>query len=415
MAVFAYRARTSDGRLEEGQVEAPTRDEARKELADRGLFLQSLEPLDEKLSSGRRRRAPNAAAEPAPRDPAQPAAPGLASMFVFVPIMQRCAFWRQAAHTQRAGMTVHELMDAMAEGFGRLSRFCREAASTVAAGTPLSQILAGEPTLFSHLEVAMVRAGEVNGRLDTQMERLAQRFEQEMEVRNMLRFRLYYLGCVVFVMLCSMFCVGVIAPLIMAYNTGKPLGVLGKLVSFGLPIAVIIFLAISARGVHATNQAARRKVDQAKLMMPVLGPLFRKIAVARYLRALGDLIGAGLMSGEAAEIAAPVCGNLYLLDILTALPDKLRGGQALSDCLIATCQMPRQAVQMVRTGETTGSVDQMLAKVADYYEQEATAATQTLVSVGFAAAMVIMAVVVGIFLVHAWTGYFNGILNMDMS
>src|ERR1039458_1653706 len=122
MAVFAFRARNSEGAFSDGQIEAESRDEARRLLQEQGLFLQSLEPVGQRLSSGAR-RAPASAGETAALATVSntPPPPGLASLMVVVPVMQRCAFWRQGEQSARAGLSVRQMLDLTSDGFGRLS------------------------------------------------------------------------------------------------------------------------------------------------------------------------------------------------------------------------------------------------------------------------------------------------------
>jgi type IV pilus assembly protein PilC len=413
MAVFAYRARNSDGVFSDGQIEAESRDEARRLLQEQGFFLQSLEPVGQRLSSGPRRGG-SADAPAAPAAAELPPAPGLASLLVKVPLMQRCAFWRQGEQSVRAGLSLNQILDMTGQGHGLLAMWARRNLGRVTAGVPLSELMAPERVLFSALETAMVRAGEANGRLDVQMHRLAKHFEREMEVWNMLRFRLIYLGLTIISLFCSMFVVLVVAPLIYATQMGQHPGWTGPILKFCLPLVILAAVAFGLRATQTTSATLRFNLDRWKLQPPVIGPLFRKIAVARYVRALGDLIGAGLPIGEAAEIAAPTCGNLYLTAVLNAVPEQLRRGLSLTEALVGCCQMPDTALQMVRTGETTGSVDQLLDKLADWYEQEALTATQMLVNLGFVLSGLVMAIIVGIFAIHVVTGLYTGGIMGDL-
>ncbi|MBI5834616.1 MAG: type II secretion system F family protein [Armatimonadetes bacterium] len=407
MPAFRYRGRTSEGNFEEGRLEATDRGDALRQLYERDFHPSGLEPVDEKLSGGRR------PSKPAGRRASPPAeAPGLASLFLRVSLQTRCAFWRQMAHALKAGMTVHEGLNMVSTGFGRLSAFARDTALSTAQGATFYEVLRNRPELFSVIESAMVRAGEVNGRLDVQSERIAQHFEREMEVANSLRWRLAYMGCQWVAMFATMFVVGVVAPAIQAVGMGQKTHLLSSTLRFALPFVLIIGTLFALRGSYASIMGLRVGFDRFKLKAPVIGPLFRKVAISRYTRVLSDLLAAGVPAGEAASVAAPACGNLAMTLNLEGIPAQLRGGTTLTEALLATGEFPVQVTQMVRTGEHSGTVDQLLDRVATYYEQEAVAATQTLVVVGSVAGLMVFAVAVLIYALRFYSGMMNnGILG----
>ena len=409
MPAFRYRGRTSEGNFEEGRLEATDRKDALRQLFERDFHPSALEEVESKLSAGRRpakgeRRAGKRAKQPSE-------APGMRSMFIRVSLQTRCAFWRQIYQALRAGMTVHEALSLVSTGFGRLSGFARDNALSTAQGTTFAETLRSHPELFSVIESAMVRAGEVNGRLDVQAERIAQHFEREMEVANSIRWRLAYMGCQWFVMFVVMYIVAVVAPAIQAFVSGQPTKILVATLRFLAPLVIMGGALVVLRGSYATTMGLRVGFDRLKLKLPIMGPLFRKIAISRYARVLSDLLAAGVAAGEAAEVAAPACGNLAMNQSLVAVPDRLRGGTTLTEALLATGEFPVQVTQMVRTGEHAGSVDELLDRVASYYEQEAVAATQRLVSLGFVAGILVFAVAVISFAYKFYSGYVGGLLD----
>jgi type II secretory pathway component PulF len=404
MPVFEYRGRSSEGEAVLGKLEADDRDGALAQLREQDVLVSSLSD-----AAPVRRSKPRATG--AGREPQ---APGLKSLTRRVPLMQRAMFWRQMQQSQHAGMGVLQTLDLLGRGgFGHLSAFARQAAAHMGReSVTLSAVMKGVPELFGALEIAMVRAGEAHGRLDTQAERLSVHFERELSVWQTLRWRLAYLGCTAGAFVLSMFAVVVIAPVASALVMGQQTDLLARTLRFALPFVGVVAALIGLRVALASSMVLRQQLDKLKIRLPGLGGLFLKISVARYARALGELIGAGLPVGEAAEVAAPVAGNLYLRRRFLGLPAQLRRGMLLSDALISACEMPFQVIQMVRTGEHSGSVDQMLDKVAEYYEQEAVAATQTLVYVGFAAGLVLAGIITGIYVIRFYAGYFQNALGM---
>lgn len=399
MPAFAYRGKTSASGAEEGRLEAASRDEAYRLLRERDIWVAELTQLRDEATAG----------SAGPRPSGSGRLPGTR----FVPIMARTMFWRQFAQSQRAGVSLHDALHLLGDGgHGHLGRWSRATAPRVVNGGTLSQAMQARSDLFSPLEIAMVRAGEAIGRLDIQAERLGEHFERVMSVRNTLRWRVAYLCLVLLAAGVTGFVVAVVAPTI-AMSVGGP-KVNPALLAWNF-FKPLLFGALVIGGVVAhcrMSASARRWLDRLKMSLPVVGPLFRKIAVARYARALGDLLGAGLPPGEAAEVSAPTAGNSYLERRLAGLPKHLRDGGKLSDGLIECCQMPPAVIQMVRTGEISGSLDELLGKVADYYEQEALAATQTLVTIGFALALMGMGLMVGKVVIGFWSGYYQQALDL---
>lgn len=396
MPVFDYRARTSEGEPREGEITATGRDEAVAALHQQGLF-------------------PSAVIARAVARPATPrgSAPGVASLFRRVPLMTRCAFWRQAAQALDAGFTVHQTLGLLAEsGLGQLSGFCQRKLGAAARGAPLSELMAEAPDLFSPIERGLVRAGEASGRLDLQMTRLAQIQEREMEFRNSIRWRLLYLKLVGAAFVLCAFVVGVVAPAIAARQAGGGYSFWGKTFGFVWPLLAVVGGILAVRAVYAGSGATRLAVDRIKLRLPVLGPLFRKLSIARFSRSLGALVGAGLPVGEALELASESAANLHLQSYLLGLSPRVRAGEPFSSVMRETGFFPNQVVQMVRVGEETGRTDEMLAKVSDYYESEVSATTQALAISGFVATIVLAGLLVGLFVARFYLNYYGGLLEM---
>lgn len=395
MPVFAYRARNSAGEPESGEVAAGDRAEALAILHDRGLHVSALTPL-----------APTPARAPAP-------APGVGSLFLRVPLMNRAAFWRQAAQSQEAGLTLGRTLQMLAEAHhGPLSAFCRRHAPAVQDGSRLSEAMAAEPGLFSPLEVGLVRAGEASGRLDVHLRSLAEVAESELELRNSVRARIWYLGCIGTVFLITAFVVSVVAPTIQARLMGQEVSLATRVSQFALPLLLVAAVLLGWRVVYAGSGTVRLAVDRVKLSLPVLGGVLRKLAIARFCRAMSHLVAAGVALGEAIEIGAYSTGNQHLARKLLALPPRVRAGTPLSDALESTGDFPVPVIQMVRTGEETGKTDESLAKMSDYYEGEAKSATAVLVTLSFVGIMLLVGIVVGVFVVGFYARMYGSALEL---
>ncbi|MBI2299091.1 MAG: type II secretion system F family protein [Armatimonadetes bacterium] len=386
MPVFEYRARDSVGNSDEGSLEAVSREVALAELHERDLHVSFLAPR----------------AEPRRPHPAHPAAPGVQGAFTFVSLRDRSFLWRQAAQMQIAGMSISHTLTLLGDtGRGPLARFCQRQASAAGEGQPLSRLISEAPELFGPLEYGLIRAGEALGRLDVQMNRLAENFEKEISLRNKVRWRLMY---VVLTALASVACSYVITVVVPAIGGAAVLpATLRFLVPYGIAAAALLALRVA----FYSSPAARWAIDRFKLAVPFLGGVFRRLSIARFARSLSALVGAGLPVGEALEIAAPTTGNVFLAQRLLELPPLVRDGLPLASALVKSGQFPPQVVQMVFTGEEAGSIDTLLDKVAQYYEADAESSAMILAIAGCVALMLIQGIMVGIYVIRFWTNFYG--------
>ena len=390
MPVYAYRARRSSGELTTGQLDAPSREAAVAALQEQGLLPSQVDELAAARTVGVARREVTRPSFAPPR----------------ISAMSRAAFWTAGSQAMRAGLPLGRLLDLWAQGsHGKLSRFAREIQPDVLAGTPFSTLMAARRDLFGPLEVGLVRAGEASGRLDETMARLAVGCEREMRLRQSLRGPLAYLGCLGFTFASSMTVVFVVAPAIGARSSGEPTHIVSSLLRLALPVLVLAGLVFAARAGYVSSRGLREMVDQLKIRVPILRGVFLRLALARFAQALGELVAGGVPLGEGVELAVAATGNLWLTARLAGVPDQLRAGVPLSAALAATGQFPPQVIQMIVTGEESGTVDQMLAKVSDYYDSEAAAATQQLTVLGTAAVFGLMAIGIGLFVIQFFLGY----------
>lgn len=389
MAAFRYRARSSSGEVTRGTIEAVSRDEAARELREQGLYPSSIEPVQDTATVDR------------------PAWGG-----VRISATVRAMFWRQAGQAQNAGMGLDRTLGLLAGGqHGRLSRFSHEAIPAASAGSPLSELMRGSPSLFGPIEHGLVRAGEASGRLDTQMFRLADYFEAETRNRQAMAAPLAYVGCVALVFALVLFIVAVVAPAIAARDSGGT-NIVASTLRFLLPFVALGVILVFARLAYRGSEPLRAVLDRAKVSIPVAGGLFRKLAIARFTRAMAELLGAGVPVGDAVELSADAAGNRHITARLGGVPAMVREGVPLSQALIATGQFPPQVVQMLITGEETGTADQMLAKVSEYYEGEAAAATRQLITISMVLLFLALAVAIGAFVIGFFANLYGEVFKL---
>ncbi|MCC7493742.1 MAG: type II secretion system F family protein [Fimbriimonadaceae bacterium] len=395
MPVFEYQARRSTGEPLDGTILADDEAEARELLRAKGLQPDQVYPRGHR---------------PAPEQVAAHAV--VARPLRRIGSHERLLFWRQAAQAMTAGLGLARTFGLLAGNRGALGRFAAEVAPTVGSGTPLTVQLQERPDLFTPLELGLVRAGEVSGRLDLTLAKLAEHYERDLALRQRLRGPLAYLGCVGTQFLITAFVVLVVAPLLATRGSGEGASLAARAWAFGLPLLAVGGAIWLVRAVHAGSPAVRAGVDRLKLGLPLLGGLTRTLCLARYTQVLGRLVEAGLPLGEACEVAAGASGNLHLSDRLRQVARAVRADQPLSVALQATGWLPPQAIQMVITGEEVGSTDQMLLKLSEYYEGEAAAGILRTATVGTVLGFLVLALAVGLFAIRFFAGLYGEALQL---
>ena len=294
--------------------------------------------------------------------------------------------------------------------------------SDVEAGQSLSSALAKHPKIFPPLMVNMCRAGEVGGFLDETLLAVAANFESEVRLRGKIRSAMTY-PVVVFVM-AILAVVGMLLFIVPVFT--------GMFASLGgtLPLPTRILVALSAllrttapflavgtvAAVVVWNRVKHRKgfravVDPIKLKVPVFGPLFRKVAVARFSRNLGTMIRSGVPILQSLEIVGETSGNLVLERATTDVQDSVRRGESVAAPLALHPVFPPMLVQMLSVGEDTGAMDTMLEKIADFYDQEVEATTEALTSLIEPLMIAVLGSVIGGMIVALYLPIF-GVFNL---
>jgi type IV pilus assembly protein PilC len=256
----------------------------------------------------------------------------------------------------------------------------------VEQGKSLSDAMATYPRVFDDLFRNLVAAGEAGGILDVIFRRLATYMEKAAKLRRQVRGALVYplsiVGVGILVMIIMMTKV-----LPVFEKMFKDLGagslpaptrfVLGisHLVSDNIFLVIGFFVVLLVSITSALRTKKGRKViDTVLLKSPVIGPVLRKIAVARFTRTLGTLLSSGVPILDALDIVAKTSGNMVVAEAILYAREKISEGKDIASPLLETGVFPPMVVQMIGVGEQTGSMDEMLQKIADFYEEEVDAA-----------------------------------------
>ena len=292
-------------------------------------------------------------------------------------------FTRQFAVMIGAGLPLVQCLDVLArqEENRGFAATIREVRSDVEDGSTLADALRAHPRTFDRLYASMIAAGEAGGVLDTILERLARHIEKQVALQGRVRSAMMYPLAVLSI---AAMVVGVILwKVIPAFTAlfeglGAALPLPTRMVvaaseSLGavVPALGIVLLGatLALRHCHSTR-SGRRLLDGVALRLPLTGGIARRNAVARFCRTLSALLAAGVPILDSLDITAGTAGNVVVEDAVVATRAAIERGESVAAPLHATGVFPPLVTQMINVGETTGALDAMLAKVADFYEEE---------------------------------------------
>jgi type IV pilus assembly protein PilC len=262
----------------------------------------------------------------------------------------------------------------------------------VEAGQTLSRAMAKHPGTFKPLFIGLIHAGEVGGVLEESLQRLSGFLEKDVELRRKVKSALTYPTIVIFVAISIV--VGLVTYILPKFialfaelglkedqfpaMTLMLMNFSNFLTSYWyIAIAILVILYLAFR-MFTRTRFGKRVWDMFKLKMPVFGKLNHKIALARFSRTLGTLLVSGVPILQALETVAGTVDNDIISDAVLDARARIREGDRIGDPLQKSKMFPPMVVQMVSIGEESGSLDQMLGKIADFYEQEVDSALQSL-------------------------------------
>src|ERR1700759_3197453 len=397
MAGFAYSAISIDGLETVGEIHAPDIETAREQLRIRGLLANNLREVS---ASGQ---------------------DGMRTTFKKIKPRSMQIFSRQFATMIEAGLNIVASLVILEEQTDDvyLAEIIAELRADVEGGLLLSQAMARHPKVFNELYVSMVQAGEASGMLDQVLDRVAEQIEKETKLKRRVKGAMVY-PTVVFVFASLvlaamlMFIVPIFAKIFTSLNGQLPLltrivlkasNVLRAdwFIVFPL-IALIIWGALR----YKKTESGRQMWDQFKLKVPLkIGEVVLKVTMARLLRTLATLVAAGVDIIKALDIAGSTAGNWVVERALTEARIKVQEGVPIADPLIADPIFPPMVSQRVRIGEERGELEQMLSKIADFYEDEVDAAIASLTSIIEPLMMIGVGFMVGIIIISMYLPTFK--------
>lgn len=331
-------------------------------------------------------------------------------------------FIRQFATMIDAGLPLVQCLDILSgQGENKaFNRILKDIKGNVEQGATFSESLRRHPKVFDELFVNLVAAGELGGILDTILQRLAVYIEKRVKLKRQVRSALVYptavglIACGVLAILLT-FVIPSFQAMFADFGGEDELPGPTRLVitlSEGfihwLP-AIIIAIILGAVGFSYSYRQPKGKEFWHRLLLnlPLLGMVMRKIAVARFTRTLGTLLSSGVPILDALEIVAKASGNVVIEKGIQDTANKIREGRTMAEPLMETKVFPPMVVQMIGVGEQTGALDQMLNKIADFYEEEVDIAVAGLTSLLEPLMMVVIGGMVGFMLIAMYMPIFE--------
>jgi len=276
----------------------------------------------------------------------------------------------------------------------------------VSSGAPLSTGLSHHPKIFSRLYVSMVRAGEESGSLDITLQRLSVHLEKEVALRDQVSAAMKYPQAILIVMIIviSFLMINVIPVFAQMFSQlGSALPMPTRILMFvsnsmksfwWLYLAAVIGLVWTFKFLDKTPQG-RLVFDRIRLRLPVFGLLNKKIAVARFTRTLGTLLSSGVPIIGALTIVEEVAGNVVIENAISSVRNSIKEGQTIAAPLEKCGVFPPMVTNMIAVGEESGAIDEMLQKIADFYDAEVESMVKALTSLLEPIMITVMGTMVG--------------------
>ncbi len=414
MPTFEYTAVNAEGQSVSGTVLGSSLDQAVGSLSRQGLQIEKIgvaattgDPLSGLSTAESSRHIMG--------ERSYVATSVVGAMIDKVPLKELMFFFRQFATMQKAGVPVVQSLDTLATQTrdGKLSGVIKEFTKHVEAGRPISYGMQRYPEVFSPLMVSLVRAGEEGGFVEGAFTQLAAYMEQEIELRNLYRKAMFMPKLTIFssiiIILAANAIINAVAP--EGMRIWSPLTQPITWLYLG-PICVGIYMFFT---VGMANPRIKYGWDRFLLKVPYLGVTVRQLAMAKFGRAFGVLYAGGVAIPRCIELAADACGNEFMRAELHPASKRLEEGSTISETLASTNALSPIVLDMVHTGETTGNMDAMLTKMAEFYEGESKVRSEQLGRVAGVTAIVIVGIYVGIIVVKFWGAFYGGVSSAGAS
>ena len=338
-----------------------------------------------------------------------------------VPEKDIVVFTRQFATMINAGLPIIQCLEIQStqQENKEFRKVLTAAKEDVEKGETLADGLRRHPTVFDSLYCNMVEAGETGGALDIILGRLAFFMEKNMKLKKKVKGALVYpasVVCVAIIVIAIMMIFVIPSFQKMFTGFGAELPLLTQIIvntsSFMrhnvlLIIAIIVTMIFILKNLYRKNDKARHFFDSFFLKMPIFGILLRKVAVAKFTRTLGTMISSGVPILTSLEIVARTAGNVVIEKAILATRESISQGKTIAEPLMESGIFPPMVTQMIAVGESTGALDQMLNKIADFYDDEVDTAVSAITSLIEPLLMVFLGGILGTMIVGMYLPIFK--------
>jgi type IV pilus assembly protein PilC len=369
MPVYTWVAETKKGRKLKGELEAADERIALSQLKRRNLTVRKLKPKPKDIFES------------------------VSWMQPKVKSKDIVIFTRQFSTMIDAGLPLVQGLTILAEQSENrtFKTILKEITKDVEGGSTLAEAMKKHPKVFDDLFVNLVAAGEVGGILDTILRRLADYIEKAEKLKSRIKGAMTYplvvvAIAIIVIAVILIFVIPVFEDMFAGFGAALPAPTqlvvnMSRFMKGNFHFIIIALVAIVV-GIkqYRNSQQGRKTTDGLLLKLPIFGELLRKVAVARFTRTLGTMIQSGVPILDSLEIVARTSGNVILEEIIYEVRGSIAEGQTIAEPLSETDIFPGMVVQMISVGEATGALDTMLAKIADFYDDEVDAAVDALTS-----------------------------------
>ncbi len=387
MAIFQYKAVTPSGSVSKGTVEAPNLMAASELIEEKGLVVLQLEQgnksgLNLNLSFG-----------------------GVKKRDVVIFSRQLAVMISATVPIVPALRILNAQMDTP-----KLKAIAKQMAEDIDGGLQMSQAFAKHPEAFSRFFVAMVRSGETSGRLDEVLNYLADQMEKDYDLTSRIKGAMVYpafivTGLVVVGAAMMIFVIPQITGLLLDSGVQLPLatriliGTSGFMVNYWWVLLILMIAGGATLRAYIKTKAGHIMWDKFKLYFPIFGMIVKKVIIVRMSRSLSTLIRGGVSIGTALEITGEVVDNAVFQDILTRTIKEVQDGNSITTVMSTSKVVPKIVSEMMAVGEKTGKLDDILERLAGFYDREVSALVSSLTSLIEPIIMVVMGVGVAVMVV----------------
>jgi type IV pilus assembly protein PilC len=399
MAEFQYSIKDKKGKSQNGTIEAPSQQAATSKLREKSSIIISIKPVKKSSFSF-------------------DITPSLNS--IKITIDELAVFSRQLATMVNAGLPLVQGLEILSEQSEKKSfkLIITKVKESVEGGSSLSEALAKYPRAFSGLFINMVSAGEASGMLDDILMRMATYLEETSKLQKKVKSAMVYpvvitLTAVTITIFMLVKVVPSFAEIYSGFGADLPgptqllLTISNVVTQYLLLVILGIVGLVIGFAVASRSEKGKLIIDNTSLHIPIAGKLIKKVAISRFSRTLSTLTKSGVSILTSLDIVAKTCGNKVVEKVIRNVLDSVKGGETIAQPLSKSPIFPPLVVKMIAVGEQTGSLEEMLVKVANFYDSEVATTVDGLTSLIEPVIIVILGVVIGGIVLALYLPVFN--------